>query len=87
MLLRVELPQTTMVVFGIPFLQGIATKYLPDVLGISLPLIAVALYVLGVLLNRLSRQRRGLPQPSLLEYQGEPPGPCGRPDDRGGLAL
>ncbi len=64
MLLHIELPQTTIIVSD-PFLQGIATKYLPDVLGISLPLIAVALYVLGVLLNRLSRQRRGLPQPSL----------------------
>jgi D-xylose transport system permease protein len=64
LLLHIELPQTTIIVSD-PFLQGIATKYLPDTLGIGLPLVAVAVYVIGVLLNRLARQRNGLPQPSL----------------------
>ena len=62
LLLHIELPQTTIIVSD-PFLQGIATKYLPDTLGIGLPLAGVAIYVVAVILNQMARRRNGLPQP------------------------
>jgi D-xylose transport system permease protein len=64
LLLHIELPQTTIIVSD-PFLQGIATKYLPDALGIGLPLIAVAFYTIATIWNQVLRRRNGLPLPPL----------------------
>ncbi len=52
-------PQTSVNVSD-PNINNLATNYLPDFLGIGLPLIAVILYAVGTLYARIQRQRRGL---------------------------
>lgn len=52
-------PQTSINVSD-PNINNLATNYLPDYLGIGLPVIAVLLYIVGTLYARIQRQRNGL---------------------------
>jgi D-xylose transport system permease protein len=52
-------PQTSVNVTD-PNINNLATNYLPDVLGVGLPIIAVILYAVGILYARIQRQRRKL---------------------------
>lgn len=52
-------PQTSVNIAD-PNIDSLATSYLPDFLGIGLPLAAVLLYAVSTLFARIQRQRRGL---------------------------
>lgn len=52
-------PQTSVNVSD-PNINNLATNYLPDYLGIGLPLIAVILYAASIFVARIQRQRNGL---------------------------
>ncbi len=52
-------PQTSLIIID-PYVANIATSYLPDTLGIGLPLAAVAVYAAGLFYARIQRQRRNL---------------------------
>jgi D-xylose transport system permease protein len=66
LLLHILLPQTT-VRLDDPILTGISEKYMPDWLGIGLPILAVVLYAFYIINNHISRQRRGLAVPPLWD--------------------
>lgn len=57
--IHILFPQTSLNVSD-PNINNLATEYLPDILGIGLPTIAVLIYAAGTLYARLQRQRRGL---------------------------
>lgn len=63
---KVEFPNTT-IRLNDSTLTGIATNYLPDWAGVTIPIVIVAVYIAAVLLNRAHRARHGLPNPPTWE--------------------
>jgi D-xylose transport system permease protein len=57
--IHILFPQTSLNVSD-DNINNLATSYLPDVVGIGLPVLAVLIYAAGTLSARLQRQRRGL---------------------------
>jgi len=64
LVIHILYPQTSLIETD-PTIATLATNYLPLFLGALLPLGAVALYAIGVILNRIWRQRNGLVVPPL----------------------
>ncbi|MEO7000995.1 MAG: inner-membrane translocator [Ktedonobacterales bacterium] len=64
LVLHILLPNTSIILTD-PTLVALATDYLPSWLGIALPVIGVALYVVGLIVSRVNRQRVGLIVPPL----------------------
>ncbi len=60
LLLLILFPQTTLPIRD-DAINAIAVTYLPDYLGFGIPLLAVAVYIASLLIQRSARQRRGLP--------------------------
>jgi D-xylose transport system permease protein len=60
MLLAVLYPQTTLPIRD-NAINNIAVTYLPEYLGVGIPLVLVALYAVSVVISRAARQRAGLP--------------------------
>jgi len=56
-------PQTSLGIHDNAILN-VAIYYLPDWLGVGLPVLGLVVYAASVLLNRVQRQRAGLPVPS-----------------------
>lgn len=59
LLLNLLQGQTTLTISD-PFILSLANKYLPDYIGIGLPLVVVGLYVLSMILKEVNRRRSGL---------------------------
>ncbi len=57
--IHILFPQTSLNVAD-PNINNLATSYLPDALGIGLPVLAIIIYGAGILFARRQRQRRGL---------------------------
>lgn len=66
LLLHLLLPNTTLIITD-PNLKGIAANYLPDTVGVGLPIIGVVIYAAYVIYTRLQRQRKGLVVPPLWQ--------------------
>ena len=69
LLLNLLAGQSTLIITS-PFIIAIAgspQSFLPDYLGIGLPTIAVALYVVSLIVNHVRRQRAGLKTGSLFQ--------------------
>ena len=64
LVLHILLPNTSIILTD-PTLVALATDYLPLWLGIVLPIVGVALYIAGVIVSRINRQRIGLVVPPL----------------------
>lgn len=60
LLLRILLPQSTIPVRD-PAIASIAGTYLPDVIGVGIPIVALALYALSIFSEQAARRRQGLP--------------------------
>jgi D-xylose transport system permease protein len=66
LLLALLAGQSTLIISS-NFILGIAGGFLPDYLGIGLPLIAVVLYAFSLILSYIRRRRAGLRTMSLLQ--------------------
>ncbi len=66
LLLHILLPNTTLIITD-PNLKGIAANYLPDYLGLGLPILGIALYAGYIILTRVRRLRQGLAVPPLWQ--------------------
>lgn len=66
LLLHILLPNTTLIITD-PNLKGIAANYLPDYLGLGLPILGVVLYAGYIILTRVRRLRQGLAVPPLWQ--------------------
>ncbi len=66
LLLHILYPNTTLIITD-PNLKGIAASYLPDYLGIGLPVLAVAVYAGYIIFTRVQRQRMGLSVPPIWQ--------------------
>ncbi|HEX9068135.1 MAG TPA: inner-membrane translocator, partial [Ktedonobacterales bacterium] len=64
LLSRILDPQTTLPIYD-NAINSIAVTYLPDYLGIGLPVVAVLIYGASLLVGRRQRERYGLAVPSL----------------------
>jgi len=60
--IHILFPQTSLIIND-PTLANIATNYLPLSLGLGLPMVVVVLYVVGVIVTRIRRERKGLVVP------------------------
>jgi D-xylose transport system permease protein len=66
LLLHILLPNTTLIITD-PNLKAIAANYLPDYLGIGIPVLGVTLYAGYIIYSRLRRQQQGLSVPPLWQ--------------------
>jgi len=60
LLLAVLYPQTTLPIRD-DAITNLAVTYLPEYLGVGIPIVLVALYALNLVISRAARQRAGLP--------------------------
>jgi D-xylose transport system permease protein len=60
LLLAVLYPQTTLPIRD-DAINNLAVTYLPEYLGVGIPIVLVALYALNLVISRAARQRAGLP--------------------------
>jgi D-xylose transport system permease protein len=60
LLLAVLFPQTTLPIRD-DTINNLAVTYLPEYLGVGIPIVLVALYALNLVISRAARQRAGLP--------------------------
>ncbi len=60
LLLAVLFPQTTLPIRD-DAINNLAVTYLPEYLGVGIPIVLVALYALNLVISRAARQRAGLP--------------------------
>ncbi len=60
LLLAVLYPQTTLPIRD-DVITNLAVTYLPEYLGVGIPIVLVALYALNLVISRAARQRAGLP--------------------------